>query len=175
MTISAGGNDIGLSPILNACVFQWAGGGNNECEHAVLEAVERINGAANLSAKISKLLTVAKRKMRTHHLGNIASSSPHIPFPSWTRGKEIERINGTIYLTGYATFFGTSDHICDNITWSVWRDFPFPYRRQFLHLSLRHRLNELVRSVNEVLRAEAEKAVPGVVFVDYDGLVEERS
>ncbi|KAF2654228.1 SGNH hydrolase [Lophiostoma macrostomum CBS 122681] len=140
LTISAGGNDIGLSPILNNCIYQFYLAGKDDCKNAIDEAQRRIQDDGQLYGSIVGLINAAKPK--------------------------VNATVGMIYLTGYAGFFGTDDHICDNVTWSVWRDVPS--ERQYLKLETRRQLDDMVRSVNEVLRRVAKDTGPNVRFVDYD-------
>lgn len=145
LTISAGGNDIGLTPILNDCVYQFYFADDKACQKSITNAQRKIADESELFDKILRLIAAAAPKMNQTH--------------------------GLIYVTGYAGFFGTDDNICDNVTWSVWRDVES--EKQFLKLETRQKLNDMVRSVNLVLRNATEIAGPQVRFIDYDAYIEE--
>jgi hypothetical protein len=81
LTISAGGNDIGLSPILNNCVYQFYLAGKDDCKNAIDDAKRRIQDDDQLYGSIVGLINAAKPK--------------------------VTETVGMIYLTGYAGFFGT--------------------------------------------------------------------
>lgn len=90
ITVSAGGNDVVLGPVLDSCIFQWRRGTNQSCEKALNHTQELID--SELSPNIDNLLQALLAKL-----------SPE----------------GTIYYPGYTQFFGDS-RLCDNVTWSVW-------------------------------------------------------
>lgn len=90
ITVSAGGNDVVLGPVLDSCVFQWRRGTNQSCEKALNHTQELIDN--ELSSNLDTLLQALLAKL-----------SPE----------------GTIYYPGYTHFFGDS-RFCDNVTWTVW-------------------------------------------------------
>jgi hypothetical protein len=139
LTISAGGNDIGLTPVLNSYVYQFYMAGEAECETAIREARDRIQDPSYLYTEVLQLVEAAKHKLSE---------------------------DGVIVLTGYARFFGTEDALCDNVTWAVWSAVDL--HKQYLRQQMRRELNSLVLSVNQVLRNVTEAAGPRVLFVDYD-------
>lgn len=144
LTISAGGNDIGLTPILSNCVYQFYFSGEDACQKAMDEARARIANETQLYRNVSALITAAQPMMNPDH--------------------------GVIYYTGYATFFGTEDAICDNVTWAVWKDVE--WTKQYLTLAMRIELNDMVRSVNDIIRKAVDAAGPRMRFIDYDASIE---
>jgi hypothetical protein len=90
ITVSAGGNDVSLGPVLDSCIFQWRRGTNESCEKALNNTQALID--AQLSLNLDALLQALVEKL-----------SPE----------------GKIYYPGYTQFFGDS-RFCDNVTWSVW-------------------------------------------------------
>ena len=142
LTISAGGNDIGLSPILSNCVYQFYMASEEDCRKSIHEAATRI-ATGELHTNITKLIAAALPKMNPAH--------------------------GIIYVTGYAAFFGVADTACDNVTWAVWSSLESS--KQYLKLELRHLLNAMVRAVNGVLALAVADAGPRVRFVDYDSYI----
>lgn len=140
ITISAGGNDIGLTPILSDCVYQFYMADEDACQKSIAEAQAKIANDTQLYRNVTTLIDAAKPYLNATH--------------------------GLIYVTGYARFFGTDDKTCDNVTWAVWRTLE--RRKQYLTLSLREALNEMVLSVNAVLHRASDAAGPNVHFVDYD-------
>ncbi|KAJ4303118.1 hypothetical protein N0V90_002010 [Kalmusia sp. IMI 367209] len=144
LTISAGGNDIGLSPILSNCVYQFYMASEDDCQTSIAEAQARIASKSQLYKNITNLIDAAKPKMNPDH--------------------------GVIYLTGYAAFFGIDDATCDNVTWAVWSTLE--RSKQYLKLELRQALNDMVRAVNDVLRSVVDDAGPTVRFIDYNAHIE---
>jgi hypothetical protein len=94
IAVSAGGNDVALGGVLDACIFQFRRGNSEACEKALNVSKALIND--ELSVNMNTLLA-----------GLVSKLSPQ----------------GKIYLPGYAQFFGLS-HFCDNVTWSVWPGQP---------------------------------------------------
>jgi hypothetical protein len=99
ITVSAGGNDVALGDVLDACIFQWRHGDSARCEDALDRSQELIDTVLlpNLNMLIDSLL--AKLSYR-----------------------------GKIYYPGYAQFFGESPS-CNNLSWSVWPNMPAPDRQ----------------------------------------------
>ncbi|KAH6622113.1 SGNH hydrolase-type esterase domain-containing protein [Boeremia exigua] len=143
ITVSAGGNDIGLTPILSNCVYQFYMADEDACQKSIEEAQERISNDTQLYQNVTRLLEATKSHLNPAH--------------------------GLVYVSGYARFFGTGDDTCDNVTWAVWRDIQ--QTKQYLKLEMRQALNEMVLAVNEVLRRAAEAAGPSVRFIDYDEVI----
>ncbi|KAF2999335.1 hypothetical protein E8E13_005437 [Curvularia kusanoi] len=143
ITISAGGNDIGLTPILRNCVYQFYMAGEESCQKSIDEAQEKIANETQLFQNVTRLIEAAK---------------PHL-----------NTTQGLIYVTGYARFFGTGDNTCDNVTWAVWRNIE--HTKQYLKLEMRQALNDMVLSVNAVLHRAAQAAGPNVRFIDYDAII----
>jgi hypothetical protein len=144
LTISAGGNDIGLTPILSNCVYQFYFSGEDACQKSMDDARDLIANETQLYKNVTKLIDAAKPKMNADH--------------------------GIIYYTGYATFFGTEDETCDNVTWAVWKDVE--WTKQYLTLAMRKQLNEMVRSVNAIIHKAVTDAGPSVRFIDYTSQIE---
>jgi lysophospholipase L1-like esterase len=143
LTISAGGNDIGLSPILSNCVYQFYMASEDACKNSIQEAARRVASRDQLYKNITTLIDATKPKMRP---------------------------DGIIYVTGYAGFFGVADDTCDNVTWAVWSTVESS--KQYLKLELRQTLNALVRAVNGILEQVVSDSGPGVRFIDYDAQIE---
>lgn len=143
ITISAGGNDIGLTPILSDCVYQFYMAGEEACQKSIAEAQAKIANDTQLYHNVTTLIEAAKPHLNATH--------------------------GLIYVTGYAHFFATDDTTCDTVTWAVWRTLT--QHKQYLTLSMRAALNDLVLSVNVVLRRAVRAAGPNVHFIDYDSSV----
>lgn len=143
ITISAGGNDIGLTPILSDCVYQFYMAGEDACQRSIDEAREKIADDTQLYQNVTKLIEAAKPYLNSTH--------------------------GLIYVTGYARFFGSEDDVCDNVTWAVWRNVE--RSKQYLKLEMRQALNEMVLAVNAVLRKAVEAAGSKVRFIDYDARI----
>jgi lysophospholipase L1-like esterase len=144
LTISAGGNDIGLTPILSDCVYQFYMSASDACETSMAAARARIANKTELYKNVTDLISAAQPKMNPEH--------------------------GVIYYTGYAGFFGTDDASCDNVTWAVWRNVE--WTKQYLKLQMRRDLNDMVRSVNAIIHSAVLASGPNVRFVDYDAAIQ---
>jgi lysophospholipase L1-like esterase len=140
LTISAGGNDIGLTPILSNCIYQFYMSAEDACQTAISEAQARIANVTELYHNVTLLIEAAKPKMNKEH--------------------------GVIYYTGYAGFFGAEDEVCDNVTWAVWKDVE--WSKQYLKRELRKSLDDMVASVNAILTKAVRDAGERVKFIDYD-------
>lgn len=143
ITISAGGNDIGLTPILSDCIYQFYMASEDACQQSISEAQAKISNDTQLYHDVINLIEAAK---------------PHL-----------NATQGLVYVTGYARFFGTEDMTCDNVTWAVRRTIE--RSKQYLTLEMRQALNDMVLSVNAVLRRAVEAVGPNVRFIDYDARV----
>ncbi|KAF2811078.1 SGNH hydrolase [Mytilinidion resinicola] len=144
ITVSAGGNDVGLSIIMNQCIYQFFMSKTDACEDALNETWSKIEN--DLSGNLTALLDVLKPKLNKGH--------------------------GKIYYTGYARFFATDDEICDNVTWAVW-SYESQSAKQFLTLERRKIMNDMVQAVNKKIEEAVHKAGDQVIFVDYDSFVAE--
>ncbi len=110
ITVSTGGNDVGLVDILDHCVFQWNPSVFSTCSY-YLTAAQTIIDSDDYAKNLDSLLNTAKGKLTA---------------------------DGTIYWVGYAQFFGTDDTQCDSVTWSFfWSYFRREYltldRRQAMN------------------------------------------
>lgn len=99
ITVSAGGNDVGLGEILDSCIFQWKHGDSAGCEAAMERSQLLIDTV--LTPSIDALLQALAPKLAPH---------------------------GRIYYPGYAQFFGESTS-CNNVSWSVWQNMPSTARQ----------------------------------------------
>jgi lysophospholipase L1-like esterase len=144
LTISAGGNDIGLTPILSDCVYQFYMSASDACETSMAAARAKIANKTQLFKNVTDLISAALPKMHPEH--------------------------GVIYYTGYAGFFGTDDDSCDNVTWAVWRNVE--WTKQYLKLQMRRDLNDMVRAVNAIIHSAVLASGPNVRFVDYDAEIQ---
>ena len=122
VTLSAGGNDVGLGDVLDACIFQWRHGGSKQCVAALATSQQLIDTV--LEDNVELLLEAVLKK-----LGH----------------------RGRLYYPGYATFFGLSPD-CNNVSWSVWPRMPVSEKqnltveRQGLMNSMVLQVNEKLKS-----------------------------
>jgi hypothetical protein len=78
ITLSSGGNDVGLSDLLDACVFQWSiPGTTGKCETQLKKTTDLIS--KTLPGNLDKLYAAVKPKLASY---------------------------AKTYVTGYAKFFG---------------------------------------------------------------------
>jgi lysophospholipase L1-like esterase len=137
--VSAGGNDVSLGDVLDACIFQFRHGSTERCEAALQHSQQLIDDT--LSPNLEDLLAALTTKLRSDGLGRI-------------------------YYPGYAQFFGQATS-CNNVSWTVWPHMP-PQDKQNLTLARRAIMNGMVTQVNQKIREAALNAGDHVVFVDWD-------
>ncbi|KAF2495751.1 SGNH hydrolase, partial [Lophium mytilinum] len=92
ITLSAGGNDVGLVSILNDCIFQWKLVSADRCAKTIQETQDKINN--DLPDILDQLLHDAKEKL--------------------------DSVNARIFYTGYAQFFNADSTQCDSVTFKFW-------------------------------------------------------
>ncbi|PLB34373.1 SGNH/GDSL hydrolase family protein [Aspergillus candidus] len=132
ITISGGGNDLGFSNIVQGCIYQWAV--YSKCDDA-LQKAEDVLGSSSLDSSVNAILDEAKS-----HLSS----------------------KGSIYWTGYATFFNADTSACDKIKWNLLPEL----NPQYLTQDFRHKVNKLVLDLNSKLKKLVTDA--GATFVDYE-------
>ena len=137
--LSTGGNDIGLTSLLNDCIFGWnlEGLSQASCGNTVNKAQAVIDNI--LPGMLDQLLTAAKAKLTPK--------------------------TGRIYFTAYAKFFNEQDEQCNKVYWNFWKIDPFAHA---LDTTRRASLNALAVNLNSAIQAAASRAGPQVVFVNYD-------
>jgi hypothetical protein len=139
ITLSAGGNDVGLASVLNACIFQWSGGDDQNCDNQLQATQNLIKNT--LPKNLDNLLNSLK--------GKLSSSSK-------------------VYQTGYAKFFDTSDAQCNGVTWSFWYANLGSWQKQYLTQARRQKMNDLVDATNKAISDAISRAGSQFVFVNYD-------
>ncbi|KAH7015990.1 SGNH hydrolase-type esterase domain-containing protein [Macrophomina phaseolina] len=139
IVVSAGGNDVGLSDILNRCIYQWLPGRDSDCQGQLDRTVALIRGA--LPNNLAALAQALGPKLGP---------------------------GGFVYWTGYAQFFDDSDPWCDRVTWSFWYNVEPAAQKQYLTRARRTRMNDLTLAVNRVIRETVARAGPQFVYIDYD-------
>ncbi|KAI9859474.1 MAG: hypothetical protein M1813_006616 [Trichoglossum hirsutum] len=139
ITLSAGGNDVGLTSILNACVFQWGGGNDQDCDNQLQATQNLIQNT--LPQNLDNLLNSLK--------GKLSSGSK-------------------VYQTSYAKFFDTSDAQCNGVTWSFWYAGLAGGQKQYLTQARRQKMNDLADAANKAISDAISRAGSQFVFVDYD-------
>ena len=137
--LSTGGNDIGLTSLLNDCIFGWnlEGLSQASCGNTVNKAQAVIDNI--LPGMLDQLLTAAKAKLTPK--------------------------TGRIYFTAYAKFFNEQDEQCNKVYWNFWKIDPFAHA---LDTTRRASLNALAVNLNSAIQAAASRAGPQVVVVNYD-------
>ncbi|OBS29554.1 hypothetical protein FPOA_03491 [Fusarium poae] len=174
ITLSIGGNDVGLISLLNSCIFQMG----------VFTAQQA--AAAKVIAEVDKDYAWAKDfdwdSLSRGCEGQIEHSKALATGDAF--GKSLDAVltaakkklnNGAkIYVTGYARFFAesmTSD--CDKVTWTTWiyKLANLGQPAEYLTRSRRTSMNLLVDAVNEQLEAAVRRAGDSVRFIHYDPFV----
>lgn len=132
ITVSSGGNDVGLVDILNHCIFQWNPSFFSSCDSYLTKAQKTID-SDDYAKNFDNLLNVAKAKLTA---------------------------DGTVYWTGYAQYFGTEDHQCDSVTWSfLWSFFRREYLTLSRRQSMNALVANVNQKISEAVGRAGDKAV----------------
>ncbi|KAI9711679.1 MAG: hypothetical protein M1812_007112 [Candelaria pacifica] len=145
VTLTAGGNDVGLTEILNQCIYQW-GGKSNQCENALVASEKSID-STDFASNLDRMLRGVQAKLADK--------------------------DARIYYVGYAKFFGIGDNLCDSVTWSCFSYVP--WTAEYLLQTKRVRMNGLVDKVNDRIQAAIKRIGPQVVYVDWDSYVSQHN
>lgn len=143
VTLSIGGNNLGMEGILNGCVFQFSGSSPPNCTESIV-AAKTVISSAQFGNDWTNLTNAILEKLTTS-----ASSA--------------------IFITGYTNFFSEDlSNQCDNITFSY-----SPSNKPELNGLLREQLNELSQTLNWYLhyyttQSNRRLGANKVVYVDYD-------
>ncbi|KAL1631113.1 hypothetical protein SLS56_004501 [Neofusicoccum ribis] len=139
ITVSAGGNDVGLADVLNHCIFQWMPGRDKNCDDQLAKTEDLVKNTLpkNLDALAAGL------KGKTASLRKV-------------------------FWTGYARFFDEATPDCDQITWSFFYNLGPVFQKQYLTQARRKRMNDLTVAVNAAIRDAVGRAGSDFIFVDYD-------
>ncbi len=141
ITVSSGGNDVGLVDLLNECIYTWQPSGTfgSGCTSQIATSTSLIQDV--LPDNLDQLYAAIKGKLNA---------------------------NGTVYITAYTRFFDETTTDCDSVSWH-WYSWPSNVLNwQYLTQFNRHRLNVLCDMVNAAIVAAAERAGSQFVVVDYD-------
>lgn len=132
ITISSGGNDVGLVDILNHCIFQWNPSVFSTCSYYLTQAQKTID-SDDYAKNFDDLLNTAKAKL--------------------TDG-------GTVYWTGYAQFFSTDDNQCDSVTWSfLWSFLRREYLTLDRRRSMNDLVVNVNKKISDAVGRAGDKAV----------------
>jgi hypothetical protein len=141
LTISAGGNDVGLSSILNDCIFGWLAKPPSTCDSTIKSTQLAIDN--QLPAALDALLAAALPKLTPN--------------------------TGRIYYTGYAKYFNADTTQCNSVNFAVWEDKDVQNAyKDSLSNARRKQYNDLVDNVNAKIKEAVVNAGYQAVFVDYD-------
>ncbi|KAM0433675.1 hypothetical protein ACHAQK_009109 [Fusarium lateritium] len=171
ITLSIGGNDIGLIHLLNSCIFQM---GVFTKEQAA---------AAKVIAEVDKEYAWAKDfdwdslsrgcEGQINYSKSLATSDTFAKNLDGVLSAAIKKLNNgaKVYVTGYGKFFSEdlSDD-CDKVTWTTWiyKLANLGQPAEYLTKARRSAMNSLVDNVNGQLRAAVERAGSSARFIDYD-------
>ncbi|UKZ74641.1 hypothetical protein TrVFT333_002311 [Trichoderma virens FT-333] len=156
--LSAGGNDLELTDVLNQCIFQLF---SYTAAPEILGKIASLKGESwaigidfekygrgcDLQIQVTKDIVESPKFSQQLDATIKAAQSKLAP-------------DGMIYYAGYARFFSED------------KGFAFLRDPVYLDYFLRMKLNDLVNRANQKIREAVERAGPGVTFVDYDHLVE---
>ncbi|KAF4436965.1 integrin alpha n-terminal [Fusarium austroafricanum] len=171
ITLSIGGNDVGLVSLLNSCIFQMGVFTKAQAAEAkVIAEVDKdyswaksvdwdslsrgcqgqidfsksLANSEDFSKKLDDVLTAAKKKLAD---------------------------GAKIYVTGYAKFFAEDmTDECDKVTWTTWiyKLANLGQPAEYLTKDRRKSMNALVDTVNSQIEAAVQRAGDSVRFVPYD-------
>lgn len=132
ITVSSGGNDVGLVDILNHCIFQWNPSIFSSCSFYLTQAQTTID-SDDYAKSLDDLLNTAKAKLTD---------------------------DGTVYWTSYAQFFGTDDNQCDSVTWSfLWSFFRREYLTLDRRQSMNELVVNVNKKISEAVGRAGDQAV----------------
>ncbi|KAL9572343.1 hypothetical protein ACKAV7_003544 [Fusarium commune] len=174
ITLSIGGNDVGLVSLLNSCIFQMG-------VLTPLQAAE-----AKVIAEVDKQYAWAKgwdwdslsrgcvgQIQHTRALMRGQDFSKNLDQVLTAAKKKLAK-GARIYVTGYAKFFAEDlSPDCDKVTWTTWIYKAVNFAQPPEYLTSVHRLefNSLVDEINQKLEEAVDRAGDSVRFVNYDQYV----
>ncbi|KAE8135882.1 SGNH hydrolase-type esterase domain-containing protein [Aspergillus pseudotamarii] len=142
--LTIGGNDAGLSSILNDCIYRaWLPG---DCQ-TTLNALQQEIDNGNLRDKVNYAMYQVARAGR-----EAGGANPRESFQ--------------VYVLEYLTFFDDAlDPVCNDYTWAYfpsWMTDQPPLTQE-----LRKQLNDMTRKVNAVIKAAAQDLQRmGIIYVE---------
>ncbi|KAI9829474.1 MAG: hypothetical protein M1819_006294 [Sarea resinae] len=132
ITISSGGNDVGLVDDLNDCVFTFKGPLSGDCEETLANTQDIID-SDDFSFGLDGLLNAAKDKLAP---------------------------GGTIYYTGYAKFWDASSNDCDSISWNIWSPlFTSQYLTQARRQKMNDLVDSVNTKIEEAVQRGGDQVV----------------
>jgi hypothetical protein len=142
LTLTVGGNEVGFFEVLNACVYRF---------FPVLPG----RGCAAELERARRLVEDGGGKGLLKGVGELVRD---------LAGYKNE-VGGRLLVTGYARFFNEATEWCDEVSFAGagWQEL-------FLTRAMRKEFNEVVRLLNDIVRANAE--VYGAEYVDIDAAFE---
>ena len=145
VTITMGGNDIGILYLVLTCIYSVPITGKG-CDALIQQAFDMLD-TQEFDYNAYEVIYLVRNQ-----------------------GKTARRPNFHIFVTGYAQLFNSQTTQCNGVTFGSNRLLLPP---QFLTQARRARMNELAVALNHVLKTVVGRFPPGdVTFVDYDPLFE---
>ncbi|KAL1964977.1 hypothetical protein VTN77DRAFT_6177 [Rasamsonia byssochlamydoides] len=139
ITLSAGGNDVGFSKLIDACILEF-NQKNWKCDETI-ENTRKAIESGELKKNLDNLIQATVAKL---------SSS----------------VSSRVFWTSYAKFFDNTTTECDSVTWASWVSKGFN-RQEYLTQARRNQYNALVDLLNDKIRDTVKRAGSKVVFVDW--------
>lgn len=173
ITISAGGNNVGFSNLVDGCVFRFRGWKSPNCESAMDESEARIRDNSSTShPRPLSPLSCMKWLFTNSSLG--------LWNPVWDAIAQVlidlgpNAKTSRIFVTGYAKFFNSETDQCDGASFSVWA---LPGIGDKMTKDRRRRLNGLVDLINQQLQSVVdnwrnEGGYTNIQFINYDSAYE---
>ncbi|KPI43061.1 Lipase 1 [Cyphellophora attinorum] len=142
LTLTVGGNEVGFFEVLNACVYRF---------FPVLPG----RGCVAELERARSLVEDGGGKGLLKGVGELVRELAGYK----------DEVGGRLLVTGYARFFNEDTEWCDGVSFAGagWEEL-------FLTRAMRREFNEVVRLLNDIIRANAE--VHGAEYVDIDAVFE---
>ena len=145
VTITMGGNDIGILPLILTCIYSIRVLLGQECDDVIQQGFDTLDSDEFKDGLASTIRTVRDRGRRQ--------------FGS----------NFHIFVTSYARFFNSETTQCDGVTFGL--DIVL-LSAQYLTQDRRRRMNRLADALNQILETVVGFYPNDVTYVDIDALFE---
>ena len=146
VTITMGGNDIGILNLISTCIYSFKLWGK-DCDQVIQEGHDIINGQ-QFQTDMKAVITKAVDK-----------------------GRGAVGLEFRLFVTGYAQFFNQETTQCNDVTFKPgWN----PLSPQYLTIERRTAMNGLALALNQALKSAVDgfPSDQGVTYVDYDNELE---
>ena len=145
VTITMGGNDIGILPLVLTCIYSIKVPFGKECDDVIQQGFENLDSDEFKDGLADVIRTVRDQ------------------------GRRQQGSNFHIFVTGYAQFFNSETSQCNGVTFGAGLSL---LPAQYLTRDRRRRMNQLAVALNRLLETAVGLFPDDVTYVDYDALFE---